>query len=66
LVSRTAKRYKFDPDRCLDGMCVGLVDSATEVDVMTPQGVVRARSFKRKPETAAWDVEQFRLAVEFP
>ena len=50
------KRYKLDPERYLDDIYVVLVDSTKEVQVMTAQGVVRAKSIKSKQESAAWEV----------
>jgi len=55
-----AKRYKLDPDRYLDGVYAGLVDGAKEFYVMTPQGVIRARSIKRKPDTMSWNEDFFK------
>merc|ERR1712026_294122 len=49
---------KMDP-RWESGIWLGVRDESGEILVGTPGGVLKARSFMRKPESQQWDYKEF-------
>ena len=58
-MERRIYRKSFE-NRWEDGVFYGIIDSSGEIIVGTKDGVLKARSFRRKPESMRWDWEYFK------
>ena len=56
---------KLEP-KFLDGIFVGIQDQSDEVLVGTSDGVVKARSYRRRPPSLRWPVEQLKAMKGLP
>lgn len=55
-----SKHNKTFDSRWKDGVFYGVTDTSGEIIVGTKDGVLKARSFRRKPESLRWDWEFFK------